>query len=102
MRAGRLKKRLPIYLPTKAAGVSGAETLNLVGTFPCEITWMGGKEYQALGGTSNALSGKIVMRYVHGITTAHVGVYEGRRFRFMAVSSPNEEKRELHIMMVET
>ena len=102
MRAGRLRHRLAIYSVTKASGVSGAETLTLVRTFSAEIAPMSGKEYQALGGTDNSLTHKITMRYVNGITTKHIGIWEGRRFRFMAVIDPLERKNELQIVAVET
>jgi SPP1 family predicted phage head-tail adaptor len=102
MRAGRLRHRMAIYSVTKSGGVSGAETLTLVGTFPCEISPMSGKEYQALGGTENVLTHKITMRYLNVITTKHIGIWEGRRFRFTAVIDPGERKRELQIVAVET
>jgi len=102
MRAGRLRKQLAIYSVIKAGGVSGAETLVLFGTFPCEISPMSGKEYQGLGGTANALTHKITMRYLRGITEAHIGIWKGRRFRFTAVINPNEANRELQIIAVET
>jgi SPP1 family predicted phage head-tail adaptor len=63
---------------------------------------MSGKEYNALGGTENELRHKITMRYLRGITTAHVGVFGGRRFRFVAVINPEERNRELQIVAVET
>ena len=102
MRAGRLRHRLAIYLPTKAAGVSGAETLNLIGTFPAEIAPVSGKEFIALGGTTDSVTHKITMRYLHCITPACVGIYDGRRFNFKQVISPDERRRELQIMAVES
>lgn len=102
MRAGRLRHRLDIYLVTKSSGVSGVETLTLVFSWPCEIAPMSGKEYQALGGTSNAVTHKITGRYVHGITDAHVGMFKGRRFRFVAVLNIKERNQELQIVAVET
>lgn len=102
MRAGRLRHRLAIYRPTKSAGVSGAETLNLIGSFPAEIAPISGKEYVALGGTTDSVTHKITMRYLHNITTACVGYYAGRRFDFKQVISPDERRRELQIMAVET
>lgn len=102
MRAGRLRHRISFYYPTKSSGVSGAETLTLFGTFPCDIEPMSGKEYQALGGTTNALTHKITMRYVHGLTDKHVGIWEGRRFRIQVPICPGERKREWQIIVVET
>lgn len=102
MRAGRLRHQLAIYSVTKSNGVSGAETLTAVGTFPAEIAPISGKEYFALGGTSNEITHKITMRYVHGITDAMVGVYKSRRFRFKSVLNVEERNQELQIMAVET
>jgi len=102
MRAGRLRHYLSIYSVQKAGGVSGAETLALVGKFPAEIAPMSGKEYAGLGGTANELTHKITMRYLRGITDAHIGIFEGRRFRFKAVINPEERNRELQIVAVET
>jgi len=102
MRAGRLRHALSIYSVTKAVGVSGAETLTLVLDWPCEIMPMSGKEYQALGGTSNDMTHKITGRYVHGITPAHIGIFKGRRFRFKAVMNIEERNQELQIVAVET
>lgn len=102
MRAGRLRHRIAIYSVTKSAGVSGAETLTLVGTFWAAIEPMSGKEYQGLGGTASVLTHKITIRYLNGITTAHIGIWQGRRFRFTAVICPSEERRELQIVAEET
>lgn len=102
MRAGRLRHIISIYSIAKAGGVSGAETLTLFGTFHCEISPMSGKEFQSLGGTENTLTHKITMRYVNNLTTAHIGIWEGRRFRFTAIINPDERKRELQIVAVET
>lgn len=102
MRAGRLRHQLAIYSVAKSTGVSGAETLTLLGTFPAEIAPMGGKEYAGLGGTANTLSYKITMRYIRNITTAHIGVWEGKRFRFQAVICPEERRSELQIVAVES
>jgi SPP1 family predicted phage head-tail adaptor len=102
MRAGRLRHRIAIYDVKLSSGVASTETLTLLGTFPCEIAPMSGKEYQALGGTSNILTHKITMRYIKNITTAHIGIWEGRRFRFTAIINPDERKRELQIVAVET
>jgi SPP1 family predicted phage head-tail adaptor len=63
---------------------------------------MSGKEYQGLGGTSNVLTHKITMRYIKNLTTANIGIFEGRRFRFTAVINPDERKRELQIIAVES
>jgi SPP1 family predicted phage head-tail adaptor len=63
---------------------------------------MSGKEYQALGGTANTLTHKITMRYIRNLTTAHIGIFEGRRFRFTAIINPDERKRELQIVAVES
>ena len=102
MRAGRLRHRLAIYDVKLSGGVPSTETLTLIGTFPCEIAPMSGKEYQGLGGTANELTHKITMRYVRNIATAHVGIWEGRRFRFQVVINPDERKRELQIVAVES
>jgi SPP1 family predicted phage head-tail adaptor len=102
MRTGRLRHRIAIYSVTLSGGVSSTETLTLVGTFPCEIAPMSGKEFQGLGGTNNTLTHKITMRYVHNIRPDMIGVWEGRRFRFTAVINPDEKKRELQIVAVES
>jgi SPP1 family predicted phage head-tail adaptor len=102
MRAGRLRHRIAIYDVKLSGGVPSTETLTLLGTFPCEIAPMSGKEYQALGGTANVLTHKITMRYIRNVTTANIGIWEGRRFRFTAIIIPDEIKRELQIMAVET
>jgi SPP1 family predicted phage head-tail adaptor len=102
MRSGRLRHRLAIYDVKLSGGVPSTETLTLMGTFPCEISPMSGKEYQGLGGTANTLTHKITMRYINNLTTAHIGIYEGRRFRFTAIINPDERKRELQIVAVES
>ena len=102
MRAGRLRHQMAIYDVRLSAGVPSTETLTLLGTFPCAIEPMSGKEYQGLGGTANDLTHKITMRYVRNITVANIGIWEGRRFRFKAVISPDERKRELQIVAVES
>jgi SPP1 family predicted phage head-tail adaptor len=102
MRSGRLRHRLAIYDVKLSGGVPSTETLTLLGTFPCEIAPMSGKEYQGLGGTANILTHKITMRYIDNLTTAHIGIYEGRRFRFTAIINPDERKRELQIVAVES
>jgi SPP1 family predicted phage head-tail adaptor len=84
-----------------SGGVSSTETLTLVGTFPCEILPMSGKEYQGLGGTANELTYRITMRYLKGITSSHIGIYDGRRFRFKAVMNVSENGREIQIVAVE-
>jgi head-tail adaptor len=88
MRSGRLRHRLAIYDVKLSGGVPSTETLTLLGTFPCEIAPMSGKEYQGLGGTANTLTHKITMRYISNLTTAHIGVFE--------------RKRELQIVAVES
>lgn len=102
MRAGRLRHYISIYSVQKSGGVSSTETLTLVGKFPAEIAPMAGKEYQGLGGTSNELTYRITMRYLRNITPAHIGIFEGRRFRFKAVINPEERNRELQIVAVES
>jgi len=102
MRSGRLRHRMAFYDVKLSGGVSSTETFTLIGTFPCEISPMSGKEYQGLGGTANVLTHKITMRYIMGITVANIGVFEGRRFRFTAVINPDERKRELQIIAVES
>jgi len=101
MRAGRLRHRIDIYLPTKSSGVSSTETLNYFGTFWCAIEPMSGKEFQALGGTTNSLTTKITMRYVNNLTEAHIAIYKGRRFKFQQIINKEELNRELQIIAEE-
>ena len=102
MRSGRLRHRLAVYDVKLSGGVPSTETLTLLGTFPCEIAPMSGKEYMGLGGMANVLTHKITMRYVNNLTTAHIGAFEGRRFRFQPIVNPDERKRELQIVAVES
>jgi len=102
MRAGRLRHRMAVYDVRLSGGVSSTETLTLLGTFACDISPMSGKEYQGLGGTANVLTHKITMRYIKGVTTASIGIFSGRRFRFTAVINPDERGRELQIVAVES
>jgi len=100
MRAGRLRHRLAVYLPTKSNGVSGAETLTLLGTFNAEIKPMTGREYQALQGTVKEGKYKITMRYIRGITEQHIGIWEGKRFKFEHVAVIDERRSEMQIASV--
>jgi SPP1 family predicted phage head-tail adaptor len=102
MRSGRLRHRLAIYLPTFSGGVPSTETLNLLATVWCEIVPVSAKEYIGLGGTASEITHKITMRHIKGITSAHIGIFEGRRFRFKAPINPEERKRELQMLAVET
>lgn len=102
MRAGRLRHYLNIYSVQKSGGVSSTETLTFIVKWPCEILPLTGKEYQALGGTSNELTYKITGRYLRNITAAHIGIFNGRRFRFKSVINIEERNRELQIVAVET
>jgi hypothetical protein len=64
---------------------------------------MSGKEVQALGGTFGQLTGKLTMRYIHGVRPDMIAIFNGRRFKF--VSPPinmSEENRELQIIITET
>ena len=101
MRSGRLKHRISWYWSSKNNGITGAESLVLFGTFPCEIAPQSGKEFQALGGVTNVLTHKITMRYVNNFSPKLIGVFEGRRFKVNAVIDPNEDKRELQIIAQE-
>lgn len=89
------------YWSSKNNGISGAETLVLFGTFPCEIAPQSGKEYQSLGGTTNTLTHKITMRYQNGFSAKLVGFYKGRRFKINAIIDMYEEHRELQIIAQE-
>lgn len=102
MRAGRLRHLLAIYDVKLSGGVPSTEPPPLLGIFPCEIAPMSGKEYMGLGGTANILTHKITMRYVKNLTTAHYGIFEGRRFRFTAIINPDERKMELQIIATES
>jgi len=102
MRTGRLRHRMSVYDVKLSGGVPSTETLTLLGTFWCEIAPMSGKEYQGLGGTANELTHKITMRFVNNLTTAHIGIFEDRRFRFKTIINPDERCRELQIIAVET
>jgi len=103
MRSGRLRHWISIYSVYKSPGVAGAETLTLFATVPCDITWQSGKEIQALGGTFAQQTGKLTMRYIHGVRPDMVAVFNGRRFKF--VSPPinmGERNRELQIVITES
>jgi len=101
VRAGRLRHYISIYSVQKSGGVSGAETLTLLGKFPADIEPISVKEYMSLGGTSSDVTHKITMRYIKGITGAHIGIFDGRRFNFKQPIDPKEMHRELQIMAVE-
>jgi SPP1 family predicted phage head-tail adaptor len=103
--AGELNRRISIEAPSTATDSYGqpAQTwMTLLSTWAC-IRAITSREVYALGaGFTSQVSHKIVLRFTPTtITTAMRVAYRDRTFVIQAISDPDEDRRELNLIVLE-
>lgn len=103
MRAGRLKNRVIIQIPTKIKNAIGEwyDAWSDWANVWASIEPNSGKTYYAGLQANSVVEGKIVIRYRTGVQPTMRVKYGNRYFKILSVVHPQERKKELHLMYQE-
>ena len=103
MRAGRLRHKIIIEENTGGRSARGGRTDTWTAflTVRASVQPLSGRELIAAAQSHAALSHKVVIRHVDGITPAMRVNHGGRKLKIDSIINVNEAGRELHLMCEE-
>ncbi len=103
MRAGRLRHRITLQIPSRVQNVIGewSDSWNDWATIWASVEPNSGKRYfEAMQATSD-VQGTVVIRYRTGVLPTMRILYGGRIFKIVTIIQPKENMRELHLLYKE-
>jgi SPP1 family predicted phage head-tail adaptor len=103
MRAGKLRQRVTIQSQTTARDDFGGETVTWsdVATVWASIEPLNGREYMAAQQLQTAVTTRIRVRYIDGVTAAMRVKADDVAYDIQSVINPNDRGAELTLMCIE-
>jgi SPP1 family predicted phage head-tail adaptor len=103
MRAGRMDKRVEIQQPVSVPDGAGGQTVTWTtfDTIWASIEPLQGQEYIAAQQMQTAVTHRLRIRYLEGITAAMRVKFGARVFQIQSILNYNERNAEMQLMCVE-